>query len=723
MKLNKDDIILLAGSGLLGASIGFGTGLAISSKPAQVILSSLAGAVPGALIAYQVSDSLTSKKQLQTINKLNQAHNEALEKIKANLAKTSNQLDRLTQANQYLGQETKIIPQLKDKIAKLSTSLDEKVERIKILEEANQEWEQGFDSLLEKQSQVRGEQIAEAIVQKEVKSVFEHHDDFTQRAMKIALDMQKVVEESDTKNSALISHDQDAMLHYVSNIEDLEKQINEMMAAFEEEKNILKARVQYLQRQLNGELLEPVYGDHGYDIPAQIATDLCRNLWNTHKQPLRLEGVKTASNGLSTAGYGYGTNQNPTQLVGLIGNQSEILCQQLGIHAITKVEKLAIAPIISVSFRREPEIKDSDIWLYLGKPEQLVSYIENHPVRYRLIGNPGSGKTPLTEIIASVLINHKCHDGNVMDKPLCPHTLLTVSYPNADSSRKDTSYRLSRFLKYRNPQQCHQSFSDAVATHKWRVKNPNYGGEFFHIWIWDELDNTLKSHPNKSEAVDDLLAILKDGGHQSMGVICSGQSVMTSTISPKLKNDDRSLFTEIVIGVGKIRKYLKTYGDERGSKEQLKALETSLDLIADWLESKNKTLPKSKSLRVCLVVDDESMKYYMLPEFGTFNIPHQTVSNSEKRSLDFNRIDDIHAVHDSGQSKAETLTSKAISPIQDSRPDSPIGVNVQNGQTTTKYHCPRCNTDSKRRKGKDRFYCDNQDCKQKTFSKKTAIKR
>ena len=111
-KIKGDDTLLLIGSGLLGASLGFALGLGIKAKPVQINLSTLCGAIPGALISHQITDSLSSRKQRQLID----AHRRELEDIKAVLA-------RVTKTNNSLTKELKLASQLRNKLSKLETCL------------------------------------------------------------------------------------------------------------------------------------------------------------------------------------------------------------------------------------------------------------------------------------------------------------------------------------------------------------------------------------------------------------------------------------------------------------------------------------------------------------------------------------------------------------------------------------------------------------------------
>ena len=76
--------------------------------------------------------------------------------------------------------------------------MNHKLAGIKTIDEGNQKWEDSFNSLLGKQSLHQSEVITDKYIKQEIKSIFDYHDGFTQRAMKIVLEIQKIIEESDT---------------------------------------------------------------------------------------------------------------------------------------------------------------------------------------------------------------------------------------------------------------------------------------------------------------------------------------------------------------------------------------------------------------------------------------------------------------------------------------------------------------------------------------------
>jgi hypothetical protein len=64
---------------------------------------------------------------------------------------------------------------------------------------------------------------------------------------------------------------------------------------------------------------------------------------------------------------------------------------------------------------------------------------------------------------------------------------------------------------------------------------------------------------------------------------------MTKQI-PGFTNDDRSLFTEIIIGIPKIRHYLNTYGKGKNSESNLAKLSRNLDEIEEYIDHKNELI-------------------------------------------------------------------------------------------------------------------------------------
>ncbi|MHC5716397.1 MAG: hypothetical protein ACYTX0_30835 [Nostoc sp.] len=361
-----------------------------------------------------------------------------------------------------------------------------------------------------------------------------------------------------------------------------------------------------------------------------------------------------------------------------------------------------------------PAIKTDEIKLMVGTPDEFISYVVSHPIRYRLIADPGVGKTPTTAVMISEIVKAGCTRGNTGKGEKVPHTLVTVSYPGAIASLKDSNYPLEHFLKYGDTTAAIKSFDDCLDDGNFRVQNPTFAANFFQIWAWDELDNTLNSCSEPYKAGENLKKIFKQFGHNNIGWIVSGQSVMTKQI-PGFSNDDRSLFTEIIIGIPKIRHYLNTYGKGKNSESNLAKLTRNLDAIEEYIDHKNELVTDdARLLRVALVVDSRSPKLYFLPNLDRVSFNYQEIEETKRlvrlaKSPDTNDTILTRDTLNPSIASTDTVMSAASFPtIGGSR------------QSDTKPHCPHCgNANLTVRKDK-RYYCLN--CKKVTVPNKIVWK-
>lgn len=126
-------------------------------------------------------------------------------------------------------------------------------------------------------------------------------------------------------------------------------------------------------------------------------------------------------------------------LVEVLKRHSDTIAKSLRIHKITSVRQLEIATnMIVLTFRREPALKDDAAKLLAGTAEEFIKYVATHPIRYRLIADPGAAKTPTTAVMLSAILKEGCRRGNTARGKKVPNTLVSVSYPGAMSSLKDS---------------------------------------------------------------------------------------------------------------------------------------------------------------------------------------------------------------------------------------------------------------------------------------------
>ena len=181
-----------------------------------------------------------------------------------------------------------------------------------------------------------------------------------------------------------------------------------------------------LELKLSGVLPEPEYLPQGFSVHREIANSFAKLVWDNLKVPLAVKGSQLRSNGLIEMGYGYSAGTDSKGLVELLNSQSEGFAKQLHIHKITGVKEHDLSPLIIVGLRREPEVKEDTVKLLAGSPVEFIDYITSHPIRYRLIADPGKGKTPTTAVMLSSIITSGGTLGNTGKGKKIPHTATNL---------------------------------------------------------------------------------------------------------------------------------------------------------------------------------------------------------------------------------------------------------------------------------------------------------
>jgi hypothetical protein len=162
---------------------------------------------------------------------------------------------------------------------------------------------------------------------------------------------------------------------------------------------------------------------------------------------------------------------------------------------------------------------------------------------------------------------------------------------------------------------------------------------------------------------------------------------MTKQI-PGFMDDDRELFTQIIIGTSKIRKYLEKYGKKILSAKVVNQLLSNLDDLEPYIEDKNSLVTDAaRLLRLALVLDDKSPKLYFLPNLDCAKFDSEKIEETiqkaglAKRSFLSGTSDSRLVINDSN---ADTVRTD----LKMTMPSNPtIGGSGQSGQ---KPHCCHC---------------------------------
>ncbi len=473
LKIMKTHNGLLIGSGFAASVFAFGIASgAISLKDASI--ASLVG-IPAALISHTLTDSIAQKRINQAderVKRLERELESALSKtafsedIEARSQHLAEEIDKVRSAlDLAIGEHQKAADfnlYLQQSLSALQADLEASQGKVEELQAECEVWEEEFSDRVESAADAKFQQAKKA----EIERIFQEHDAITSQAIALFQRLQgwgeKVAHGHQTKREII----KNLATSYNANLDELGQLVEKERGHYIEQIELLHEKVGRLQHQINGDLVEPEYLPVAYSVEGRIANDIAREIFTTLQIPLAVRGYHTKPDGSTDVALGYSRSMGSVALVEALKRQSEAIAKSLRIHKITSIRKLEIADLIVLSFRRDPAVKEDTVKLIAGSPEQFLEYVASHPIRYRLIADPGTGKTPITAVMVSEILKVGGTRGNTGKGRKIPNTLVTVSCPDVESSQKDADYPLEIFLQYGNTTAAVKSFSDEETTNK-----------------------------------------------------------------------------------------------------------------------------------------------------------------------------------------------------------------------------------------------------------------
>jgi hypothetical protein len=557
-----------------------------------------------------------------------------------------------------------------------------------------EELETDFEEKVESEAEQRFQEAK----RQEIQRIFDEHDAITSQAMSLFKRLQS------WGQKVAVSHEQKRELivtlagAYNQNLDEFGQLVNKEHGHYIQQIEILHENVARLQQRLAGDLVEPSYGQFGFDPNGKIANALAEWLWNHHKIPLKVTGFEVSPDGSITVGYIYSRSMAPEALARLIEDDSPQMTRSLGLYSLEKPQKLQIADVFTVKVRRERPARKADKGSLYRSREEFVKFILSQPVRLRVIGEPGAGKTPTVAVLLSHILKHGFLSANTPNGQKLPYCIVESCNPLVGISVKNGD-ELDFCLKWNDGK---KGFKGLVEEYRYR-KNPanaEYKNQVGYIWVADEIDNTM-AELTKDEAKP-FKDALKDGGHVNIGVIVMGQSANVST-SKGLSIDDQKMLTNIYIDPVSIRTFLTQYGERFYSKKAVEKALATLEEVELEIEEQNEIIcDTAREFRVGMVTANRSPVFYQLPYFNSVEI------NSQSYQETLQQVALIRA--NKQQPVATTDKSKALS-------DMGIASNVAGASATpTQVSCPKCAGTVKRNgktaTGLQKYLCKNAECRQ-----------
>jgi hypothetical protein len=224
--------------------------------------------------------------------------------------------------------------------------------------------------------------------------------------------------------------------------------------------------------------------------------------------------------------------------------------------------------------------------------------------RIRITGGSGAGKSPLTERIVSEQLQHKKMKGLEGIKLYNPQA----------GSRKDN-------WSFPSVGKTHQDSIRGVAELT-ALCGRKYQGSF-GIWIFDEVDSTLRQAPGKKRPTADdpepeptmsanMLSIITQVDHTSQAVFYLGQGANTGKIPNTTKGDWNNLVAIHINGNSKDYLRLADHLDPESKEKLMK----QADLLQKYCDRKNSDLGLDRvepgAYRFALIDEYGEKQYYVL---------------------------------------------------------------------------------------------------------------
>ena len=633
MKLSRTtQVVFSVGAGVV--SLCAGTLLSANFKNAgQTITLAILLSLPTVATLHLVLDGKATKRINEAESKVSNAERKAkqaelgLSDAIANLDQKQARLSELSKKNSELANDLlsvrKVLEDVnlhRDRllvyannvqptITQLQQELRMAHETVETLQAEIENLEDDFDQKVQDEAEER----FQAAKREEIQRIFDEHDQITCKAMELFKRLQS------WGQKVAVSHEQKRELitslasTYNSNLGQINDSVETERGHYLEQIELLNEKVGRLQHQLAGDLVEPVYGEFGFNPDGKIANALANWIWLHRQIPLKVTGFEVGSDGTVTAGYSYSRSTSPEALIQLIEGDSKQIALNLGLYAVEGARKLQITDCLAVKARKERPARKTDKGSLYRSKEEFIKYILSEPLRLRIVGEPGSGKTPTVAVLLSHILTRGFLEANTPNGRKLPYTVVESCNPLAGISVKNGD-ELDFCLKWNSGA---RGFKGLAEEYRFR-KNPanaDYKNQVGYIWVADEVDVTM-AELTKDEAKP-FKDSLKDGGHVNLGVIVMGQSANIST-SKGLSIDDQKMMTNIYIDPVSIRTFLTQYGERFYSKKAVEKALATLEEIELELEEQNEIIcDTAREFRIGMVTANRSPVFYQLPYFDT----------------------------------------------------------------------------------------------------------
>lgn len=527
----------------------------------------------------------------------------SLDKAKKESEYSSHLASNLTsENNNYQSQ----IDNLNHELSGLRLRLIEAQKQLEHQQYINLEWQDQFQI---KVSDTANKLLLQA-KKHELENIYREHDSISNEAINLFSRLQSYVEKINSSHDSKSQIIKSLATNYNENIDSINSQIDNERGQYLQQIEALNERVGLLQSQLHGDLLSPIYPENSFNEVARVASAIIKLIWINYNIPLEFCGFDADSFGVKVG------NQDVSHLANFLNSKCQEIAKTLGIFEVS-FKQLAIAPIIQVRVKTSRPVVKTDKSSLIRSQSDFLKFIEAQPIRFRIVGSPGAGKTPTSLIIMNHLLVNGFKSGNMPSGQKLDYSIIEYCNPLSSSSVKN-SQDLLLFEKWTDAQLGVHGLKTEYDGRKNNLNWKEYKNRSGYIWVLDESDNALADHPDGSAIIK---AAIKDGGHVNIGLIMMAQSAMISAAG-RGKNgfsvDDQKMFCNIFLDANSIRSFLGNYGEKFYSRKTIDAALNNLDQIEILADSENESIGDSaRRFRFAMATGDRSPIFFQLPFFDS----------------------------------------------------------------------------------------------------------
>ena len=506
------------------------------------------------------------------------------------------------------------------------------------------------------------------------------------------------------KNGFLVQED-----NFNSQTESVRQQLEGILEETTTREGQLQTEIATLQAYQDGMFIEPIYLDKKFNSLFLAANGVIRVLHDDLGVTVKALGAVATDNGDCKVGIQLSAQLDPVETVKGLNERRKQIQEMTKLPVLDHFTYSEITNTVTFTLRNSPRTASIDRSKLYRSSDDFLKAVLGGRLFVRLVGTPGSGKTPTVAVLLSKILQRGFQAGNMPTGAKLPHLKIEMCNPLQGISVKNDDDVLDTFTVWDSATDALKGLNTEYQRRK-DLSEKVYRESSGYLWICDEFDNAVSGMtPNDLQGFGKLL---KDGGHLNMGAIVMGQSVMVSK-SKSLSIEDQKMFTNVLLDGVSIRTFLESYGDKFYSEDVIERTKTLYEEIERLVESDNSMIVDSaRQLRIGLVLADKSPVFYELPYFDGVEIDLEkyrySLKSLEEKCAKTGGFRAKTGGTDSAQVGTDNAVTLAVIESVDSaqvRAAQPYTATVQNGTKPTckihpvseltmdssnRYRCPEC---------------------------------